>query len=202
MCIIEICFNYKSLLSLHSIQYLGLAITHIVPGLGSHRFRMGTNRRLVPTSPINCIPLFYAFLWSSPWPSCGGVTDSPSATTGNSRSTHCRRHESDIESWRGLFSRWRSFYASCLFSLFRFLAESVSRWRSILNTLGGKRREPGLTHVGESLKSYVGTSARHMFARLHQVLFNWEPKITGDKNRYNFTKFFSSLVAFGIIGTR
>lgn len=137
----------------------------IVPELGPHRSRMGTNRCLAPTSPIapiNRVPLFCAFL---PIVSLTIMRRGNWLTLGDDR-------EFTFDAWLAprvwhwmtapASSRDDLFYVAvsvvlCSFPRFSFVLQldnTISRWRSIPDVrerVKGERREyRGLTHVSES----------------------------------------------------
>lgn len=104
--------------------------------------------------------------------------------------------------WHWTSTRQRSFYVAVSFilrALSVFLSRSparhpISRWRSIPNTLGNRKREYQGWHTSVShQESHAGTSARHISVwTTLSFLSGWEFEITRDTNWCNFAKIFSN----------
>lgn len=125
-----------------------------------------------PISPINRVPSSFASD-HLPDPSFGGMADSPSTTTGNSRIVGVGKF--DIDDDDVTFS-WRRSFCVVLSSLPLVsqlgtvrLAEAIYSQRDVERGKNGVQEYRGLTHAVESSGSYAGPAARHMFVRLHEV---------------------------------
>lgn len=172
-----------------------------VPGLDFHRSRTRTNQRLAstsPISPINRVPSSFASD-HLPDPSFGGMADSPSTTTGNSRIVGVGKF--DIDDDDVTFS-WRRSFCVVLSSLPLVsqlgtvrLAEAIYSQRDVERGKNGVQEYRGLTHAVESSGSYAGPAARHMFVRLHEVPWTRQNRILTE-NRNGFRRIFFTNILF------